>query len=59
MAGEYFHLKISFLDLISFLRAKVGREAFLDQHDDPVVIKRRVMRYQGLDIPEAFLVVRT
>ncbi|KAJ3887601.1 hypothetical protein GG344DRAFT_90404 [Lentinula edodes] len=38
---------------------QVGREVLLDQHNAPVGIRRRVMRYQGLDIPEAFLVVRT
>ncbi|KAJ3829552.1 hypothetical protein EV361DRAFT_791836 [Lentinula raphanica] len=38
---------------------QVKREIVLDQHGVPVRIKRRLMRYEGLDIPEPFLVVRT
>ncbi|KIK68548.1 hypothetical protein GYMLUDRAFT_68403 [Collybiopsis luxurians FD-317 M1] len=38
---------------------QVGREVLLDARGAPVGIKRHVMRYQGLDVPEAFLVVRT
>ncbi|KAJ4490197.1 hypothetical protein J3R30DRAFT_3279097 [Lentinula aciculospora] len=38
---------------------QVDREVLLDQEGAPIGIKRRVMRYRGLDIPEPFLVVRT
>ncbi|KAJ3988777.1 hypothetical protein F5890DRAFT_1402401 [Lentinula detonsa] len=38
---------------------QVNREILLDRHGAPIGIERRVMRYEGLDIPEPFLVVRT
>ncbi|KAF5389672.1 hypothetical protein D9757_004129 [Collybiopsis confluens] len=38
---------------------QVDRKVLLDAQGVPVGIERRVVRYQGLDVPEAFLVVRT
>ncbi|KAE9407959.1 hypothetical protein BT96DRAFT_743267, partial [Gymnopus androsaceus JB14] len=38
---------------------QVGREVLLDDQGLPVGVRRSIMRYQGLDIPEAFMVVRT
>jgi hypothetical protein len=37
---------------------QVERDILLDEQGAPIGIKRRVMRYQSLDIPEAFQVVR-
>jgi len=38
---------------------QVGREVLFDKTGNPSGITRRLMRYQGVDIPEAFMVVRT
>ncbi|KAF9078782.1 hypothetical protein BDP27DRAFT_1206321 [Rhodocollybia butyracea] len=38
---------------------QVERDVLFDETSSPIGIKRRLTRYQGLDIPEAFMVVRT